>query len=62
MDTGKKKAVMVTEKKIVHRTDKDPRLMERAGVASAFANEDNVEKIMNDLEQYQKKIAQMKEH
>ena len=61
VDTGEKKGVMVTEKTIVHGTNKDPRLMARAGVASALANEDNVDKIMTGLEQYQKKIAQMKE-
>ena len=53
---------MVTEKTIIHGTDKDPILMERVGVASALANEDNVDKIMTDLEQSQKKIAQMKEN
>ena len=35
--------------------------MARASVALALANEDNVDKIMTDLEQSQKKIAQMKE-
>ena len=35
--------------------------MARVGVASALSNEDNVDKIVTDLEQYQKKIAQMKE-
>ena len=60
VDTGENKGVMVTEKTIVHGNDKDPRLMERAGVASDLANEDDVEKIMTDLEQYHKKIAQMK--
>ena len=52
---------MRTEKTIVHGTDKDPRLMERAGVSSTLANEYNVDKIMTDLDKYQKKIAQMKE-
>ena len=52
---------MVTEKTIVHGTDKDPRLLAREGVASALANEDNVDKIMTDLEQYRKKVVQMKE-
>ena len=52
---------MRTEKTIVHETKTDPRLMARAGVASALANEDNVDKIMTDLEQYKKKVVQMKE-
>ena len=62
LDVGEKHGVMVTKKTIVHGTNKDPRLMERAGVASTLANDDNVDKIMTNLEQYQKKIAQMKEH
>ena len=41
---------MVTEKVVVHGTDKDLRLMARAGVATALATEDNVDKIMTDLE------------
>ena len=35
--------------------------MARAGVASSLANDDNVDKIMTDLEQYKKKVVQMKE-
>ena len=61
VDTREKKRVIVTDKTIVHKIDKDPRLMERAGVTSALANEDNVDKIMTDLEQCQKNISQMKE-
>ena len=52
---------MRTEKTIFHGTHKDPRLMARAGVSSTLSNEDNVEKIMTDLEQYNKKVVQMKE-
>ena len=51
VDTRKKQGIMVTEKTIVHGTDKDPRILTKAGVASALANEDNVDKIMNDLGQ-----------
>ena len=61
VDTGEKQGVMVTEKKIVQGADKDPRLMEREGVALALANEYNVDKIMTDLEQYKKTVVQMKE-
>ena len=52
---------MVIEKKMVHGTDKNPRLMARAGVGTSLATEDNVDKIMMDLEQSQKNIAQFKE-
>ena len=53
--------MMVTEKVVVHCTDKDPWLLERAGVALSLATEDNVDKIMTDLEQSQKKVTQLKE-
>ena len=51
VNTGGKRGVMVTEKAVVHGTDKDLRLMERDGVATALATEGNVERIMIDLEQ-----------
>ena len=60
VNTGGKKGVMVTKKEIVHGTDKDLRLMERAGVAISLATEDNVDKIMMDLEQSYKRITQLK--
>ena len=41
VDTREKKGMMVTKKKIIHGTDKDPRLLERERVASALANEYN---------------------
>ena len=61
VDTGKKQEIMVTEKTVIHGTDKDPRLLARAGVSSTLANVDNVDKIVDDLEQYKKKVSQMKE-
>ena len=56
-----KKGIMLTEKTVLHGTDKDPRLMVRAGVATALATKDNADKIMTDLEQSQTKITQLKE-
>ena len=61
VDTREKNGVMVMEKTIVQGTNKYSRLMERAGVASALYNEDNVDKIMTDLEQCQNNIGKMKE-
>ena len=52
---------MVTEKKVVHGTNKDPKLLARGGVASALENVDNVDKMVDDLEQYKEKISQMRE-
>ena len=51
MNIGGKKGVMVNEKTVVHGTDKYPRLMARAGVATTLATEDNVDRIITDLEQ-----------
>ena len=48
--TGGKRGVMVTEKALDHGTDRDLRLMARASVAIALATEDNVDRIMTDLE------------
>ena len=52
---------MVTKKKIIHGTNKDPKLLEREGVASALANVDNVDKMVDDLEKYREKLSQMRE-
>ena len=52
---------MLTGKTVVHGIDKDLILMEKERVASALSIEYNVDKIMMDLEQSQKKIAQLKE-
>ena len=43
--------MMVTDKTLVHGTDNDPILTIRAGVALIHATEDNVDRIMTDLEQ-----------
>jgi len=61
VNTGGNTRVMVTENAVVHGTDKDPRLMERASVDTTLATEYNVDRIMMDLEQSQKKVTQLKE-
>ena len=53
--------MMVMDKKMVHNTNKDPILIERSGVGLTLATEDNVDRIMTDLEQSQKRVAQLKE-
>ena len=53
--------MMVINKIVVHGTNKDPRLMAKAGVATALSTEDNVDRIMTNLEQSQKKVTQLKE-
>ena len=57
VNPGGNTGVMVTDKAVVHGTDKDLRLMARVGVATALATEDNVDRIMTDLEQSQKKVT-----
>ena len=52
---------MVTDKKLVHGTHKDPWLIERSGVALTLATQDNVDTLMTDLEQSWKNAAQLKE-
>ena len=52
---------MVTDKTMVHSTHKDPWLMEKDGVSLSLSTKDNVYRIMMDLEQSQKKVAQLKE-
>ena len=53
--------MMITDKTLVHGTNVDPRLTARAGVASIQATEDNVDKLMTNLEQSRKNAAQLKE-
>ena len=52
--------MMITDKTLVYGTDADPRLTSRAGVALNQATEDNVDRLMMDLEQSRKNAAQLK--
>ena len=52
---------MITDKTLVYGKDSDPRLTARAGVALNQATEDNVDRLMADLEQSKKNAAQLKE-
>ena len=52
---------MVTEKTVIHVTNKYPKLFIGAGEASALANVDIVDKMVDDLEQYKEKASQMRE-
>ena len=50
VDTGKIHiGFMVTEKTVVHGTNKDPKLLVMEGVALALVNADNVDKMVDDL-------------
>ena len=48
---------MVTEKTIAHGTDKDPKLLARESGATTLANVDNVDKMVDDLEEYKKRLS-----
>ena len=53
--------MMITDQTLVHGIDKDLRLMARAGVALIHATEDNVDRLMTDLEQSRKNAVQLKD-
>ena len=62
VDTGDQPIeIMVTEKTVIHGTNKYPKLLAMVGVASALANADNVGKLVDDIDQYKEKMSQMKE-
>ena len=50
VETGGLSGKMINDTTIVYRTDRDPRFTIRAGVALIHASEDNVDKIMTNLE------------
>ena len=52
---------MVTDTMVMLGTDKDPRLMTRAGAALIDASADNINKVMIELESAQKTSAQLKD-
>ena len=52
---------MIMDTPIVLGTDRDPRFTIRAGAALIQASEDNVDKIMTDLELSKKSSAQLKD-
>ena len=52
---------MINDKTLVYGTDADPRLTTRVGVALTEDMEDNVDRLMMDLEKSRKNTAQLKE-
>ena len=52
---------MITDTAVMLGTDLDPRLTIRAGVAILHASEDNIDKVMTELESYKKSSAQLKD-
>ena len=52
---------MITDTVVMLGTDRDPRLTLRAGTALLHASEDNMDKVMTDLESSKKSSAQLKD-
>ena len=61
VETGGLSGKMINDTTIVYGTDRDPRFTIRAGAALIHASEDNVDKIMTDLEQSKKSSSQLKD-
>ena len=61
VETGGQSRKMINDTTIVYGTDKDPGFTIRAGAALIHASEDNVDKIMTDLEQSRKSSSQLKD-
>ena len=52
---------MINDKTVVHGTEEDPRLKIQARAALIHASEDNVDRIMIELEQSRKIAAQLRD-
>ena len=50
-EIGGQSGMMITDKTLVYGANVDPRLIARAGVVLTQATEDNIDKLMTDLEQ-----------
>ena len=61
VETGGLSGKMINDTTIVYRIDRDPRFTIRAGAALIHASEDNVDKIMIDLEQSKNSSSQLKD-
>ena len=57
VETRGQSGKMITDKTLVYGTDADPRLTKRAGVALTQPTEDNVDRLMTDLELSRKNTA-----
>ena len=52
---------MITDTTVMLGTDLDPRLTLMVGTAILHASEDNIDKVMTELESYKKSFAQLKD-
>ena len=61
VETGVLPGKMITDTPMMLGTDRDPRFTLRAGIALIQASEDNMDKVMTDLEMSKKSSAQLKD-
>ena len=61
VEIGGQSGKMITDNNLLYGTNADPRLTTRDGVALTQDTEDNVDRLMTDLEQSRKNAAQLKE-
>ena len=54
-------STMITDKAVMVRTDKDPRFVIRAGKAAIHATEDNIDRMMVEIESSKKTTSQLKD-
>ena len=53
--------VTVIEKTVMEGTNKDPNLLSYVNIASTQANADNVDKLVEDAENYKEMVLKMKD-
>ena len=62
MKVGAQPAVTtVTERTVMKNVEEHPKELDYMGIANAYANAHNVDRIMENIEQYKGKMAEMKE-
>ena len=61
VESGGQSCKMTNDTTVVYGTDKDPRFTIRDGATLSHASEDNVDRILTDLEQSKKSAAQLKD-
>ena len=61
VEAGSMPGKMITDTVVMLGIDQDPRLTLRAGTALLHASEDNMDKVITDLEQSKKSSAQLKD-
>ena len=61
VETGGQSSKMINDTNIIYRIDKDPKFTIRSRASLIHASEDNVDRMMTDLQQLKKSTAQLKD-